>query len=455
MKLFITIAAFVLASAASAQKKLVPVSQSSVTGLTLPEGSKKDGRLLIEMSAKALLQMEAKKTGAAVNKIEVLYLPQLFTMDSLNALFSNAGWTSTVSPTDNKYYWLQKDSRSILAYCSAGKNQFELYFGESNAAPETGNNTPVQQDQQQTVQQPAPPQIDNQAVQQQQNSTPVNNQAVQQSGFSFSTTNFDDGWTSVIQNDGVLVSKAGVNVLLVYALPYNASQFSGTGVRDRDYYWDTYVPKYFNIQIKQYNDAGEVLTSSQPDYVEGWGTDKQTGERKFIAMRLSVAPNTAYLTIASTADEATFRQQFPNANGKYTSDLASMDRYNKFAVAANDILGQWEKGGTSTMQWYYTAPSGYESYAGMTVAATSAIFRFNGGGNYSSTHNGATGTVGSMNTFQQEYKGKYTVTNWNVVATNRWEGKTDNFDAWFEAINGGRVLCLRSGGMEYRLVKTK
>jgi hypothetical protein len=279
--------------------------------------------------------------------------------------------------------------------------------------------------------------------------------AAEKDGFTFSTTNFDDGWKSEIQNDWVLVSKGDIKVYLWYALPYNATDFSGTGLVARDYYWDNYVTKYFNVQTKQYNDNGEFIGSFKPDYVEGWATDKQTGEKRFIGMRLSIAPNTAYLTIASTKDEASLRQQFPNANDKYTSDLGKMDYYNRFAVSENDITGTWQDGNTSTMQWYYAHPGGYESYAGMTVAASSATFNFNTDGNYTSIHNGATGAVGAMSTFQQNYKGKYTVSNWIVTATNRWDGKTDKFEAWFVAVRGGRILRLKDRGMEYSLLKTR
>lgn len=294
-----------------------------------------------------------------------------------------------------------------------------------------------------------------------QNTNPDVQQNNQQStlsdqSFTYTTTNFDDGWTSVIKEDWVEVTKTDMTVYLCYAVPYNGNNFSGTGLVARDHYWDNYVTKYFNVQTKQYNDNGEVIGSLKPNYVEGWATDKQTGEKRFIAMRLVIAPNTAYLIIASTKDEASLRQQFPNANGKYTSDLADMDRYNKFAVSENDILGTWQDGNTSTMQWYYTAPSGYEGYAGMTVAARTATFNFNEGGNYTSIHNGATGVVGNMNTFQQNYKGKYTVTNWSIVATNRWQGNTAKFDASFTVMRGGRVLKLNdNAGSEYTLVKVK
>lgn len=447
MKNFIPIVAFlIIAQSSGAQKKVVPVSQSVVTTMALPIGSKKDGRLLVEVSAKALLQAEAKKTGAAVDNIEVLYLPVTFNNDSLNQLISVSGWTATPSATDNKYLWLQKDGHSVLAYFSPNKAQAELYVGETSG----GNNAP----QQQTA--------TNEVAQQTQSTTQQNIQQTTQSasepavndGYAFTTTNFDDGWTSTVKSEWVEVTKGDVKVYIWYALPYNASDFSGTGVVDRDYYWDNYVTKYFNVQTKQYNDNGEVIGSFKPSYVEGWVTDKQTGERRFIGMRLGVSPNTAWIIIASVKDEATLRQHFPKANDKYTSDLSSMSSYNKFAVGPNDLTGKWSNSSGGTMSWYSTTTG---QNVGATGVAKADVFNFNNNSTYTSVHNGATGWIGSMSTYQQNYKGSFTLTNWQLSMTNRWDNKTEIYDVWFEVGKGKRQLHLAKpgGGMSYNLFKEK
>jgi len=270
--------------------------------------------------------------------------------------------------------------------------------------------------------------------------------------YKFTTSNFDDGWVSTVMNDYVLVEKEGNTVYLNYHVPYNASQFSGTGVRDAEYYWDTYVTKLFTVKSKQLNDGGSMAL--KPPYMKGYATDKRTGKPSFIGMYLVIVPNAASVVIGTALNETAFRKLYPKANDPFGSDLAAMTRYNKFAVAPGDIVGKWQNGNTSTAQWYYTSPSGYEGYAGMTLAATSATFNFNKDGTYTSIHNGATGAVGNMNTFQQEYKGKYTVSNWAVTFTNRYGGKTDRFDAYFEAVRGGRILKLNNGaGQDYNLVK--
>ncbi|GAP68026.1 hypothetical protein BA6E_10225 [Bacteroidales bacterium 6E] len=272
-------------------------------------------------------------------------------------------------------------------------------------------------------------------------------------GYTFTTSNFDDGWIATIQPEWVVAEKGQARIYLYYALPYNSDLFSGTGVRDRDYYWDNHVARTFATTSKQYNDAGESISSFQPPYVEGRGTDPISGRPAFVAMMLSVSPNAAQLTVASFPDEATFRQAFPRANDRFASELSAMARYNKFAVAPADLTGTWQSGGSQSTQWY-DAVTG--AYAGATLAASSATFHFHGNGNYTSIHNGATGAVGALGTFQQEYKGRVEVSNWNLMLDNRHNGKTMNFEAHFQAVKGGRLLSLNNhAGENYLLVKIK
>lgn len=279
----------------------------------------------------------------------------------------------------------------------------------------------------------------------------TNNQPKISSSYTFNTSNFDDGWISTVQNDYVLVEKNNNSVYLNFSVPYNASQFSGTGIRDAEYYWDNYVTKLFTVKSKQFNDGSSMAL--KPPYMEGYASDKRNGKSCFIGMYLLIVPNAVNVIIGTAPDETSFRKLFPKANDPFGSDLAAMMRYNKFAIAVNDIIGKWQNGNTQTAHWYYVSPAGYEGYAGMTLAATSATFQFNTNGTYISIHNGATGAVGNMNTFQQEYKGTYTVSNWVISATNRYGGKTDKFDASFIAVRGGRILHINNGaGQEYHLV---
>jgi hypothetical protein len=66
--------------------------------------------------------------------------------------------------------------------------------------------------------------------------------------------------------------------------------------------------------------------------------------------------------------------------------------------------------------------------------------------------------TGNMKFYDQKYEGKYTLTNWDVTMTNRFEGKTDIFWCQYEAVRGGRILRFadkNAVSMTYALVKVK
>lgn len=290
-----------------------------------------------------------------------------------------------------------------------------------------------------------------------QNNTIKSNQAnntAKKDGFTFNTINFDDGWTSVVQEDGVLVTKGNIKIFLSFIEKFNASEFTGTGKEARYYYWNTLVAKYFttgNVKAQ----TASALSDYSENYIEGWATDKQTGEKRYVGMILNIIAYTGTLSviIASAPDAVQLRQQFPKADQKYPNDLLSMYSYNKFAVGKNDLAGTWSSNGGGTVSWYSTTTG---QYAGATGAAMSDRFIFNTNGTYSSEHKGGYGVVGAMNTYQQKYNGAYTVSNWQVTATKRWEGKTEQFNAWFEIVRGGRVLHLDGGGgKSYTLYKER
>ena len=128
--------------------------------------------------------------------------------------------------------------------------------------------------------------------------------------------------------------------------------------------------------------------------------------------------------------------------------------YNRFAIAAADLPGHWTESSSNAME-YYNAYTG--SYAGMGIASSDNDFYFNQDNTYKSKHTSATGSTGNLTTFNLEYSGQYIVSNWEVDLTNRRDGKPDNFDAYFEAVKGGRILHFQKQGtaITYTLFKTQ
>lgn len=257
-------------------------------------------------------------------------------------------------------------------------------------------------------------------------------------GISISTTNFNDGWTSTIHKDWVLVKKGNSKVYLYYFFALGSDMRPPNG-NIRDNLWNKVVKKRFKILSE--NESRKTMIN---EWKEGEAIDNETGERVYLAMSWNGG-----FYLAATPDKQTSYQLFPSPD-----DLNNMTRYNKFAISAKDITGTWQSGGSQTVQWYNEVTG---LYTGASLAASSAVFTFNSNSTYISVHNGASGAVvGGMSTFQQQYKGKYTLNNWLVTATNRYQGKTHNFDAHFQAVRGGRLLYMNNNaGENYLLVKVK
>ena len=140
MRLIILLAVFVISEAnLFAQKKLVPVTQSTLTGIALPTGSKKDTRILSVAAAEMLLEMQTNKSNTKLSATEVLVLPAQspvgFNNDSLVKRLSELGWKMNVIAEDKKYAWLQKGTRYVISYFSMDARETALYLAEATSNP--------------------------------------------------------------------------------------------------------------------------------------------------------------------------------------------------------------------------------------------------------------------------------------------------------------------------------
>lgn len=140
MKILKAIAVFIFFTVAGfAQKKLVPVSHSELTGISLPAGTLKDGRIFSIAAEGAFMEMESSKFNVKVTTTEVLMLPPFstsgFTIDSLFRKLSESGWRTTAIEGDKEYFWLQKGSRNLISYFSLRTKEIDLYFAEAASSP--------------------------------------------------------------------------------------------------------------------------------------------------------------------------------------------------------------------------------------------------------------------------------------------------------------------------------
>jgi hypothetical protein len=277
----------------------------------------------------------------------------------------------------------------------------------------------------------------------QQNNIPVANNST--NSITKFTTNFDDGWTATPATDYVKVTKAGTDLRLHY-IDKALDDARPNTIDAPEYYWSKYVEPYFNVSNVQKWSGVQypVIYHMQANAV-----DKQTGKACFVAIKI-VYNGGARPIVVIAPNQSSYQQQFPHPN-----DIDPMLNSNRFAVTAKDIIGTWKGGGGGGVE-YYNAYSG--TYAGMSAVSSTDEFTFNNNGTYTSTYRTASMNNGGAQFGGQDYKGNFSVTDWNIAATNRYKGKTTKFNAQLIAVKNGFLLYLSdsdNSSMNYTLFKAK
>jgi len=249
-------------------------------------------------------------------------------------------------------------------------------------------------------------------------------------------TNFDDGWKATAQGEFVQVTKASTEVQLHYVNEVREKGRPNT-VGPAEYYWSQAVTPFFQVGPAQVWAGG---VSYPPVYfIEANAVDKRSGKPCHVALKVIYAGG-ARVVVAVSPNQAAYRQQFGHPN-----DFDKMLVYNKFAVTAKDMVGSWSANTGGGVE-YYNAYTG--NYAGMIANSTTDEFLFQGDGAYQSKHRFANTTNGASRFSGLDYQGRYTVSDWEVLATNRVGGKTKKFWAQLEAIKNGYVLILTDSDYE-------
>jgi hypothetical protein len=415
----------------TAQNKLAPIDSSSSTGIQLPKGSKQDRRSLFIGGAKIILEMVSEKKGFAVKNVEVLYVPVSYTIDSLKAAFQKTNWTVSAIDGETDFFWIQQNNKNLMAGFQAKKKANEIYFGETVQAATTAEpkNTVQKTNTTPTVLPTVLP-----------TNTPVESSAPSsKTGFTFTTTNWEDGWSSTIKEDWVEVTKGNIKVLLHY--PNKKADAYNSVLKDGDYNaWNILVaPRYSNLKNFEWK---SIQSWESISFMQADATENGTGKSVHIVLfkKHYSNGNGRYLEFVSDS-KATYENEFgPYHNTEFEWDkTANMQFRNKFSVAPNDLIGKWSTTDYASISYYYVNTGGL---AGTTATSTADEFTFLPDNNYESDHSGASGMVGNMKFSRQVYKGKSTVTNWNITLTNRFQGDTEKYDSYFEAVKGGRALIL-------------
>ncbi len=270
------------------------------------------------------------------------------------------------------------------------------------------------------------------------NTTPVPN--AKKDGFTFSTTNFDDGWNSTVQEDWVEVTKGNVKVLIHY--PKEGTIFPADPEPLTNAAWNILVaPRYSNL--KNYK-TSYISTYDRPYLGMGYATDNASGKQVFIL--LFRQGHTGWLEFVAP-DKNSFIQQYKfdpeaiqwNSESDLLKPLVAMVNYNKFAIAASDFTGTWTSDFTGVQQLYnvYTG-----NYAGMNINQSNQTFKFGAGNSYNWEILVVNGMVGNMKYANVKSAGKFSVlNNWQVKFSDI-EGKPKTYNAFFSCIKGARLLQL-------------
>jgi hypothetical protein len=447
-----------------AQKNLIPVTESRITGIALPEGTKEDKRMLVRMAAKELMNMEAKDQGVALTeKFEIFLLPANSNQYAASFIVKEAeaaGWKLGLSKSENQWGWMQKGEQEVLIHIETENKENYLYLGEVKGKLKKSDSIQVVE----TMANPnvVPDAKPEAVVQQPSNPVSPSNTSgkTSASGFHFTVTNFDDGWTATERENWIEVTKGNMTVLIHFANDKINMSEGQTPVLNANA-WDVLVaPKYV----------------SKSDYYAFNGTISYLRSSATVAHLTNASGNTYYVVMFRRGggpfmeficpDKTTFVKEFgvdiSQANERelvWSDDriwlkIDNMQFRNKFAVAMSDLPGYWTSSSFAGVQMYYTSTG---NYAGMNATSIVAEFWLERDGTYRSQHKGASGMVGNQQFFQQEYKGKYSTNGtWEVSFTNRFNGKTDTFWCMFQVVRGGRILNLtdkNASGISYQLGK--
>lgn len=412
-------------------KKVTLVDHSVLAGIPLPTGSKVDKRLLSVSSANMLLEGVGGKEGMELGTAEVLSLPPAptdgNTIGQLNTLVGNSGWVAQPIAGEPACFWLTKAQRKILAFYEPGKKETSLYLAE--AKPKTMTASTAVSGSKST----------NGSTPSAQTSDPT---GASPANYHFTTTNFDDGWTSKEEADWVRVEGKGITVLIHHYMT-DMTRFMNDDEGTAFVWNQLIVPRYGSISnlwirkrfwtdgLKYYAEANAVQGGANVFVVLFRGGNGQRW-MEFIA-----------------PDKKTFESVFGQVVPQEGTDwnrLSVMANCNRFAIAPNDLIGTWSGWSGAGVEYVniYTGLS-----AGMGHSQSGNVIRFFPDGQYAREYKGVSGSPGGTNQYYGEKnEGKAIVSNWEVQLTNAFKGETHRFTAQFEAVHGGRVLHLYRGNIE-------
>jgi hypothetical protein len=249
------------------------------------------------------------------------------------------------------------------------------------------------------------------------------------------STQFDDGWTSTMKSKWVEVSRSNGVVVRLHPGIEVPEDMRVVGIEQEKlgYYLsqvvgDRYTPQNFEIFPSQ--------NSGSWYYGQGNVTESATGRQYFLGFMVDFREGMGYSIEVTAPDEDTYIKTF---NG--FEAIQKMQNYNQFQLTLAALAGTWEEE-TGSVQTSNVIRNGHR-------------FVFDRNGHYQSQHNLVSGSVESLGAKVLDYEGEVSLNGWSMALTNRFEGKTEVYNAFFELTANGSVLRMigtdRTGGLEFVL----
>lgn len=258
-------------------------------------------------------------------------------------------------------------------------------------------------------------------------------------GFAFTTTTFDDGWSSTVKDDWVQVTR-GTTIILIHYPNKQADVYNSVLMDGLKNAWNVLVaPKYSSASNFEF----KPLTNWEPiEFAEADMVEKSSGRQVHVVLfKKNYYSGVGKYVEFITTDKKSFEQEFGayHEGSSGWEKMENMASYNKFAVAASDLSGKWTNDYSGAIQ-YVNANTGFD--AGMDTHASKENFYFGPGNNYQWDLGVASGAVGNIKFQSVKSSGDFSmVSNWQVKLSDI-EGKPRTYNVFFSCIKGARILWI-------------
>ena len=266
------------------------------------------------------------------------------------------------------------------------------------------------------------------------------------SPYRFTSTTFQEGWTSTQHPGWVQVTSGAFTVRLHDPVAFTDDTRLLDPSAHVQHLWNQLIaPRYraANLTI-----APTEHGVGKPSFGEADATEVGTNRSAHVALLTTSENGSAYVIEVVAPDVASLRTKFPTYD-----QIKAMTGFNKFQVDAAELRGTWENS-SAAYGMYYSTVTG--NFAGMRGASVYDKFTFDGGRYVYEALGVSTG--GGVSTVQRgTEKGTFEVNGWEATTTDA-TGKVTQYLVQYEAIRGGRLLVLQNkqySGMRYVLAKTR